>query len=126
MKTSITHVREVCLWIHTGKPFVLVPNTVHDQVRTLSIVRGSAQSTEYSVVKRVFVGHLEHRWNHHVLALLSEVFRAAQNAAEILRSAVNGVIHHHFPTVRETRHHLCREINLISVSVFRLQGFSFL
>ena len=58
MKTSITHVWEVCLWIHIGKPFVLIPNTGHYQIRTLSIVWCSAQGAEYGIVKRVPVSYV--------------------------------------------------------------------
>ena len=96
---------------------MLVPNTIHDQIRTLTVIGGSAQRAEYRVVNRVFVRHLEHRRHHHLLALWGEVFRAAQNAVEVLRGAIYGVIHHHFSAVRETRHHICREVNLMSSRV---------
>ena len=104
---------------------MLIPNNVHYQVRTLSIVRCSAQAAEYRVVNRVLVGHLEHWRHHHMFALLGEVFRATQDALKIPRSAINGIIHHHLPAIRETCHHFGGEVNLMFINVFRLQRFSY-
>ena len=104
---------------------MLIPNTVHYQVRTLSIVWGSAQGAEYGVVHRVLVSHVQFRRHHHLFALLSKVFRATQNAVKIPRSTVNGIIHQHLPAVREMRHHFGGEINLMFINVFRLQRFSY-
>ena len=104
---------------------MLVPQSIHLQIRTLAVVWCSSKCAEDYFVCRILVRHVQFRRHHHLFALLGEEFGAAQDAAEILRGAVNGIIHHHLSAVWEGCQHLGGEVNRMSVSMFCFQSLVF-
>jgi len=119
--TMIAHVSEGFLCKIPWKTFMLIPNTIHWQIRAFTIIWCSFQRAINHVIRRIFVRDIQFRGHYYWPPLLSEIFCTTQNAAEIIRGAVNGVIHHHLPAVREIRHYLHGEVNMMSVNIFRLQ-----
>ena len=118
----VTHVTERSFGLFPREPLVLIPHPIHLHIGAFAIIRRSAQRAENPIVCRVLVWHIQFRRHYYLFALLGEMFRAAQDSTKILRGAVNGIIHHHTPSVREGCHLLCSEVNRVSVSAFRLQS----
>ena len=118
----VTHVTERSFGLFPREPLVLIPHPIHLHIGAFAIIRRSAQRAENPIVCRVLVWHIQFRRHYYLFALLGEMFRAAQDSAKILRGAVNSIIHHHTPSVREGCHLLCSEVNRVSVSAFRLQS----
>ena len=89
---------------------MLVPDAVHAQVGAFAVIWGAPQRTVDPVVRRILVGDVHLRREHHPPAMPGEEVGAAQYALEVRRGTVYGVIHQHAAAVVVARHRLRGEV----------------